>query len=129
MKKSKLRKNLTMKYSKKILLGIFIAYVFIGIILKGTVNNSLNNDSSNKNDNFQSFNDDDLEPADDFKPPPAVPNENFTWGFSNGTEIGFIWNDIMKQTISNQQRITTYLLCHLFFPILREKTRLHIVCN
>ena len=29
--------------------------------------------------------------SDDFVPPPAVPNENLNWDFSNGTMLGFIY--------------------------------------
>ncbi len=80
-----------MKNYKIVLLEILIVSSFIGTMLYGSVNTHINYNSSNKDNSINSVNNGSPQIADDFIPTPEVPNENFTWGFSNGTEIGFIY--------------------------------------
>ncbi len=81
-----------MKNYKIVLIEILIISSFIGTVLFGSTNTTVNYSSSNKDSTFKMVNNDSPQIADDFiLPTPDVPNENFTWGFSNGTELGFIY--------------------------------------
>ncbi len=80
-----------MKNYKIVLLEILIVSSFIGTMLYGSVNTHINDSSSNKDNISKLVNNDSPQVADDFIPTPDVPYENFTWGFSNGTELGFIY--------------------------------------
>ena len=81
-----------MKNYKIVLIEILIISSFIGTVLFGSTNTTVNYSSSNKDSTFKMVNNDSPQIADDFiLPTPDPPNENFTWGFSNGTELGFIY--------------------------------------
>ncbi len=80
-----------MKTYKIVLIEILIVSSFIGMALYSNINTTINYGSSNKENNIRMVDGESPQIADDFIPPPAIPNENFTWGFSNETELGFVY--------------------------------------
>ncbi len=80
-----------MKKYKKKLIRILLVSMFLCLILNVNSNTVVDSDLSNQENEINSLAIETPQESDDFIPTPDVPNENLTWGFSNGTELGFIW--------------------------------------
>ena len=80
-----------MKKYKKKLIRILLVSMFIFLVINVNSNIVVDSDLSNQENEINSLAIETPEVSDDFIPTPGVPNENFAWGFSNGTELGFIY--------------------------------------